>query len=277
MNRDISEMNFPRIMIGFSILIIGLFILYKLLPFTVIGAGERGVVMNGGKVSDYVMGEGINFKIPFYQDVKRFSVRIKKTERKTSAAANSDQDVFMLVVLNWHLQPNKVNEIYQTIGDEKMVEDVAIIPAIDGVVRAETSKFSAKEILEKRAELEQNIVKTLKNRITENYPISVKDIYIADLRFSEQVNAAIEDKAVAEQEKQRSQILADKALKDGEAKINIASAEATAQRLQQQTLTPLLIQKQFVEALEQGKIKLPDTVVLGNGQDLSNFILNIPQ
>lgn len=54
-------------------------------PCVVVPTGERGVMMNFGKVQPTVLGEGLHFKMPFVSSVKTLSVRVQKTDIEVPA------------------------------------------------------------------------------------------------------------------------------------------------------------------------------------------------
>lgn len=266
--------------VAFVILaIIGIILLVSvrvlnLSPLVVVGTGERGIVTNFGKVTDRVLDEGIHIKYPFVQSVKKVSVRIQKQDIPLEAASNDLQDVKMDGVINYHIDPKQVNIVYQKIGDNEQVYENIVKPNTNEIVKSSTSFFKAESIIKERQSLKNKIDKSLEERL-KPYGIVLDDISLVNIDFSKEFNDAIESKQVAELDAQRAVFIAQKALQEGQAKINIASAEAQAQRLQQSSLTPLIIQKQLVDALERGKITLPSTLVIGGNQGLSDFILNL--
>jgi len=58
--------------------VVVLILLAILNPLVKIDAGERGVVLNMGQVSDIVLGEGLHWKIPIYQNIEKIDTRIQK-------------------------------------------------------------------------------------------------------------------------------------------------------------------------------------------------------
>lgn len=228
--------------VGF--LLLGLVLALK--PFTVIGAGERGVVMVWGKVQPYVFDEGFHWFMPISTRVENISVRVQKSDVSAKAASKDLQDVQMDVVVNWRIDPSKINAVYQSVGDEKAVLDNILAPAVNEIVKAATAQKTAEEIITKRPELKANIDTSLAERLA-TYGILLNDLSLVHVDFSKEFNAAIESKQVAEQQAQQAKFTADKAIQDAQAAINKAKGEAEAQQLQQQTLTPLLLQKLAIE------------------------------
>ena len=227
---------------GIVFLIIATFIK----PFAMVGAGERGVVMRFGKVQDVILDEGLHPVLPIVTSVKTLSVRVQKNDINAEASSKDLQDVTTDVAVNWHIDPTKANTIFQRVGDEGQIVLRIINPAVSEVVKAATAKKTAEEIITKRTELKQEIDNTLKERLAA-YGILVDDVSLVNVSFSTEFAKAIEAKQIAEQEAKRAEFEALKAEKVAQAEVNRAKGQAEAQRLQRETLTPELLQKQAIE------------------------------
>ena len=224
----------------------------------IINAGERGVLMQFGKVQERILGEGIHFILPIVNTVQKLSVRVQNQEISAEASSKDLQDVFTDVALNWHIIPEETNTIFQQIGDEKAVVERIINPAVEEILKAVMAKYTAEEIITKRGEVKAGVDDSLTTRLA-TYHIAVDDISLVHVHFSEQFSDAVEAKQIAEQEVKRAEFVALKAVREAEAKVNLAKGEAEAQRLLRDTLTPELLQKQ---AIEKWNGSLP--VIVGN-------------
>ncbi len=245
------------IAVQLSIVIVFLAIMSKF--FVIINAGERGVMMQFGKVQDQVLGEGIHVIVPIVDTVKKLSVRVQKQESSAEASSKDLQDVFTDVALNWHIIPEEANAIFQQIGDEKEVVDCIIAPAVEEVLKAVMAKYTAEEIITKRGEVKAEVDDFLTLRLV-TYHITVDDISLVHVHFSERFSDAVEAKQIAEQEAKKGEFLALKAAKEAEAKVNLAKGEAEVQRLLRNNLTPELLQRQ---AIEKWNGQLP--LIVGDG------------
>jgi len=234
----------------FSLYLMGgiflLVILAFLRPFTIINAGERGVVMRFGKVQDQVFDEGIHMIMPIITTVRRITVRIQKDSIKADAFSRDLQDIKTDIAVNWHIEPTTVNKIFQEVGDEEQIVFRIISPAVSEVVKAATAKKTAEEIIAKRTELKEEIDNQLRQRLA-SYGVVVDDVSLVNISFSEEFAKAIEAKQIAEQEAKRAKFEAQRAEQQAQAEINRAKGSAEAQRLQRQTLTSELLQKQAIE------------------------------
>jgi len=227
--------------------------------FIIVNAGERGVLMQFGKVQEQVLGEGIHVIVPTVYTVKKLSVRVQKQESSAEASSKDLQDVFTDVALNWHIIPEKANAIFQQIGDERQVVARIIDPAVQEVLKAVMAKYTAEEIITKRGEVKAAVDDYLTLRLV-TYHIAVDDISLVHVHFSERFSEAVEAKQIAEQEAKRGEFLALKAVKQAEAKVNLAKGEAEVQRLLRDNLTPELLERQAIEKWD-GKLPL----IVGDG------------
>ncbi len=244
--RNAQEINQNLIIaLGFAAAI--LFLLFSAGPLVVVGAGYRGVVMNFGKVQDTILDEGLHFRIPVMTDIKQLSVRVQKTDILAQVGSKDLQDVKLDVAVNWHIDPLKVNKLYQNVGDETQVINRILIPAVGEVVKAAAAKKNAEEILTKRPELKAEIDDNLDERLG-NYGVILDSVSLLDVDFSTEFANAIEQKQIAEQEAQRAAYIAQKAEREAEAEVNRARGRAESQRLLQMTLTPEVLQNKALEA-----------------------------
>ncbi|WP_332981932.1 prohibitin family protein [Microcoleus sp. A003_D6] len=215
-------------------------------PFAIVGAGERGVMMRFGKVQDAILDEGIHPILPIVTSVKNLSVRVQKTDLKADAASKDLQSITTDLAVNWNVDPAKVNQVFQQIGDTEQIVTSILSPAISEVLKAATSKKTAEEIITKRTELKTEIDNSLKKRL-EPYGVIVRDVSLINFGFSPEFSKAIESKQIAEQEAKQAEFTVKKATQDAQAAINRAKGQAEAQRLQRQTLTPEILQQQAIE------------------------------
>lgn len=261
-----DESKIVRIIGGIVVLIILIGLLIIALPFSLVGAGERGVVFNNTSgVQDRVLSEGLHFRIPFVERIIQLNVRVQKDEIETEAGTKDLQVVKMRIVSNYHLDPSKVNVLYQKVGED--YESKVVVPAVQESIKAVTAKFNAEELLTQRPKVKDEIKEHLKGRLTD-FNIILDDVSITDIGFSKEFDAAIEQKQVAEQEAKKAFFLAEKTKNEAEARINQARGEAEAQRLLAQSITPEVLRLKELEvqskSIDKWNGALPGTI-LGQG------------
>ena len=205
-----------------------------LFAFTKVGAGERGVILNWGAVQEGVLGEGLHFKIPIYQQIKVLDVKTVKHEVEAEAASSDVQIVKTTVALNYHLDPNDVGKLLQEI--EADYRTGIIDPAIQESVKAATARFIAQDLITKRPELRNAIKEELSKKLDGRH-IIVDELSIVNLDFSNEYNKAIEQKQVAEQNALKAENDLKRVEFEAEQRVAQARAEAEAIRIQAEAIT----------------------------------------
>jgi regulator of protease activity HflC (stomatin/prohibitin superfamily) len=164
-------------------------------PFTIVDAGERAVVTRLGAFSR-TLSPGIHVVVPLMEQVTKFEVRTQKEQTDASAASKDLQTVNATVAVNYNIDPDRVEELYIKIGTD--YKSRVIDPAIQEVAKAVTAKYTAEELLTKRANVTEEIHTLLSTRLGSS-DIQVSAVSIVNFNFSSSFNAAIEAKVTAEQ------------------------------------------------------------------------------
>lgn len=244
-----SEFNeqLPNIQTG-KIIKIGLIVAMVLLSmsaFETVGPGERGVVFSRfGGVQEGILGEGLQFKIPFVEDIITVDVKIQKSETSATGASKDLQTVSSTIAVNYHVDPDAVNTLYQDIG--LSFKGRVIDPAVQEAMKAVTAQFTAEELITRRSEVSATSKELLTDRLR-NFSIMVDEFNIIDFSFSQTFNDAIEAKQTAEQAALKASRDLDRIRVEAEQTITQAQAQAESQRLQRMTITPTLLQLRAIE------------------------------
>ena len=230
-----------------AVLIIGalIFLLVAFRPFVQIGAGERGVLLKWKAVSDTVFNEGLHFIVPMMHSVEIMDVTIQKSQTEAKAASEDIQETRSVIALNYHIDPLKVNVVYQTLRHD--VKRRIIDPAVQEVVKAVTARYSAVDLITKRGEVKDEIQDALKDRLSA-YNVIVDDFAIIDFQFSTEFSKAIESKQTADQLAKKAENDLKRIMIEAKQKVESAKAEAESLRLQKQNISKDLIELRKIEA-----------------------------
>jgi regulator of protease activity HflC (stomatin/prohibitin superfamily) len=228
-----------------GVIFVALIIVLTMNPFVVIGAGERGVILNFGAVQPSVYDEGLHMRVPIMQKVIKIDVKVHKSQTDAESVSKDLQDTRSTIAVNYHILPEKANWIYQNIGTE--YKERIIDPAVQEVVKAITARFTAVELITQREKVRSEIKELLKQRLV-TYNIVVDDFSIVNFAFSQQFTQAIESKQTAEQLALKAQRDLERIKIEAEQKVASAKAEAEALRLQKENVTPQLIKLRQIEA-----------------------------
>jgi regulator of protease activity HflC (stomatin/prohibitin superfamily) len=211
----------------------------------IVGPGERGILLQLGNMQG-IYDSGLHFKIPLIQNVVLMDVRTQKIQDPVDAASKDLQSIHTLVALNYHVDPTKVDVLYQEIG--LSFEDRIIRPALQESVKATTAQFTAEELITKRAEVKENIKAKLVERLSKSY-MNIVDFSIVDFKFSEDFEAAIESKQTAVQTALKAENDLRRIEIEAKQQIETAKADAESIRIQGEALknNQGLVQLKFVE------------------------------
>lgn len=225
---------------GVKIFKIGLFgfvgllvLLFILGTFTVVSAGDRGIVVRVGAISR-VLEPGIHMKLPLIEHVVKITVQTQKEQVETDAASQDLQTVKAIVAVNYNVSPDKVADLYRTIGTEYKAR--VIDPAIQEAVKAATAKYTAEQLITQRPLVKEDIKSSLSSILSPK-DITVSDVSITNFDFSPSFNAAIEAKVTAEQSALQAKNLLEQKKYEAEQTVVTAKAEAEAIRIKAQAIT----------------------------------------
>ncbi len=253
---DAFEFRGPRPRtIGIGIL---LFIVFIILwgTFVIVPAGHRGVVLWWGSVEKRIMGEGLNFKVPIAERVIKVDVRVQPHPFKEIDAASKEYQMVKLTgMMNFHIDPSFVNDLYQKVGLD--FADKVIDPAFNDFVKEVIPIYLITEILPKREDIRKRAMTKLGDNLA-RYHIIVDDIYFANIRFSPEYEKAVETKQVAQQQVEtQRQVLAQREIEaqqkvatakgEAESILVVAQGQAKANDALSRSISPILVQYKGIE------------------------------
>jgi regulator of protease activity HflC (stomatin/prohibitin superfamily) len=261
-----------KVVLAFFTLFI-LIVLIVLFPLTIIGAGERAVVTRLGKINR-TLDPGMHWFIPLAERVNTYSVRTK-TEAVVSKSASQDlQEVTAEVTLNYNVNPLLVESMYVAVKSEYVA--VIISPTMQEAVKAATAKFTAEQLITKRAEVTTQIFETVKKGLLERSGgkelLIPTSIAITNFEFSPTFNDSIENKVKAEQDALTAKNKLEQIKYEAQQTIATAQAQAESIKIQAQAINSQggadYVQ---LQAINKWDGKLPGTFVPGSALPFINI------
>lgn len=237
--------------------VVGALILIGLITFFTsmrsVDTGRVGVVTRYGKVTGRELNEGLSFVAPWgVNNVTEYDIKTQKVEAQSAAATKDLQDVNATIVLTYSLNRGKVSEVHQAVGAN--FQQIEIDPQVQEAFKAVSARYTASELITSRAEVKKAVLDNLKDRVEKNGRYRIEDIAITNFTFSAEFNKAIEAVQIANQNVAKARQELETVRVEAEKQIAEAQARAEAQRLQQSTLTPEILQQ---EAIKKWDGKLP--------------------
>jgi regulator of protease activity HflC (stomatin/prohibitin superfamily) len=294
---------------GLSSLIIGLVVLAILMTTVGAGLvfvepDQRGVVITIGKggILPNALEPGIHWIVPFVQRVELYSIARSTYTMATTAGegqvqgddsiearTKDGQQVYIDASLIYAVEPSKLVNLHITW--KHTYQDNVVRPVSRAAIRDAVSQYGVEEIVStKRAELEQMISNSIEQGLELNN-LKMVDFLLRNIRFSEEYAAAVEQKQIAEQQAQQAKFVVESKKQEAEqarqvaqgqadaaviaakgaaeARVIQAEAEAKANEVLAQSLTPALVQYQYLLKLAPGV----QTIFVPSG---NQFILPLP-
>lgn len=250
-----------------------------------IDAGHVGVKVNmygsSKGVSDITEVTGWAFYNPFTQKIYEFPIFMQHKEYKQtieegqvvsdeSFVVNSKDgsEFHVSPIINYSVNRDKVPQIFSKYRRSlPEIEEGFLKTAVYDAFRLATNKYTADELISNRAVFEVEVRRLLEGQLlAEGFVINQ---FTSNLEYPETFKKSIEAKNNAVQAALRAENEVKTA--EAQAKIKIATAEgnakamltqakaeAEANQLKQKTLTPMLIQQQWIERWNG---KLPETML----------------
>lgn len=268
-------------------------------------ADEYGVVISPFQPNGYhtqALTPGLHWIIPFFESVQKYSVA-RQTYTMSSTASEGavqgddsiqartkdGQQVFIDASVIYAVDPTQLIQLH--IRWQNRYEENVVRPVARAAIRDAVSQYGVEEIVStKRAELEQTISNTIQKSLGENQ-IIMSDFLLRNIRFSDEYAKAVEQKQIAEQQALQAQFVVEQKKQEAEqarqtaqgqadaaviaakgaadARVLQAQAEAKANELLAQSITPELMQYQYILKLSPGV----QTIFIPSG---NQFILPLP-
>lgn len=183
--------------------VIAVVIVLVLVGYTVLGgiksvpSGYKGVKLQFGQIVGEA-DEGLHFVVVWFgQDIVPMSIQtLKVSIADTSCGTVDMQEARIDVTVNYHIDAGFVKEIFRSLRLDW--ENRVIVNNVQQALKATTAKFRAEELLSKREEVRLNFYNALQSKMNQ-YHITIEEVQLEDIQFSEAFTRAIEEAATAEQ------------------------------------------------------------------------------
>ena len=255
-------------------------------PLVEVPAGSVGVVMTWGQVQEGTLEPGLRVVVPVMQHVALVDTRVQPhTFNEIEAASAEYQAVRLSGTMNYHVDGRYASDLYQRVGTD--FASKVLDPAFSDFIKTVVPQYAIGEILGKRDEIRAKAKAALQENLAQ-YHVVVDDIYLSQVGFSAEYNAAIEAKQVAAQQVEtEKQVLAQKQIQaqqrvadaqgQADAEVALAKGQAEANRRIGESLSPEVLQYLAVQKLAD-KV---DVMLVPSGQgylfDLKGMLGQAPQ
>lgn len=245
---------------------------------TTVPVGSTGVVLSLGRVTGQTFSEGLHFKAPFVMDVVDMSNKVQKLDVEAYATSKDLQAITSGISINYHLAAERSATMYQNVG--KDYADTLLQPAVQEAIKSVMAQYSAEQLITSRSAVSVAISDELTTKVS-NYGIVVDEFNIVNFSFSDEFDAAIEAKQVAEQNKIKAQTEKEQRVIEAEAnaseKTIAAQAEADAIKLRAEAEAEATKIKAQAEAEANAKLNASLSKNVLNHEAISKWNGEYPQ
>lgn len=240
--------------------------------FTVVPAGNVGVVDFFGSVSELTLKAGINMINPMARVVK-FSVKTEEIKEVMDVPSKEGLTVRLELSALFHLNPEKAAEVYKTIGENYI--QIILEPQFRSVARGVTSGYDARALYTSEREVISQIIQKDLERLVEPRGITIESTPLRQVGLPAGLTESITEKLRAEQESQRMQFVLTKEKQEAERKRIEAQGISDFQNIVARGISDQLLRWKGIEATE----KLAGStnakiVIIGAGKDGLPLILD---
>lgn len=210
------------------IVVIALVVLFNC--FTVVNEGFIGVKYQFGKIVESNMSAGLNFHIPFVEEIDQVDTREQIYSVQTDAYTSDTQTVDNLgLKLNYYYDGTKLPEIIRTIGISN-VETKLLVPNVAKISKDEIGKVKAEDLVQNRSDVQNAIYESLKTTL-EPQGIIVTAFAIENLAFEDAFEQSIQAKVIAAQDALKMQNKTAEKEEEARQQVIAAQAEADSQKI----------------------------------------------
>lgn len=215
--------------------------------FSIVNEGFIGVKYQFGKIVQDNLSAGLNFCIPFVEEIQQVDIRDQIYAVNANAYTSDTQTVENLQLkLNYRYSSAFLSSIIKDTGISN-VEAKLLVPNVAKIAKDTIGKVKAEDLVQSRSEVQANIQNELTS-VLEPYGVVVTAFAIENLDFDSAFEASIQGKVIAtqdalkmenktkeKQEEAKQKVISAQA--DADSQVAIAEAEAKAIALIEEQLS----------------------------------------
>jgi len=264
----------------FAVLLIG-GIIIALMGFDTVEPNHLGVKVAWGQITG-VMQPSTQWT-GLFVSVIPYDMRIRKASIDLSgdnyAPSKEGQKIFATIDVNYRVKnnPETVKSLYANVGtDDVIAERLNINPIVIEAFKQTSSQYTAMDILEKRQEVKDKTIDTIKKNFPAQY-FEIDNIVITNIAFTSEFANEIEAKQTSIQTALKEQNNLEVIKFQQQQEIEKYKAQAQMIELQSKALTELTLKQKM---LDKWSGYLPQTLIItpttgGLFMDLAKGELNV--
>lgn len=233
--------------------------------YHIVPPGHRGISVTLGKVDPTQFPEGITFKWPFVQRVIDFPIMQLKADGKAPCFSSDLQNINFYYTVMYRVPANQVVRLFQQYKGDPY--STLIEPRAQEVIKQVTALSRAEDLVKNRERVKEDSLAKLREAVGD--VLEIVDFSLTNIDLSDQLEQAIEQKVVREQEALAKSFELEKEKKQAEITLVRAEAEAKSVGIKGTALktSPEVIQFEIAQRWD-GKAPLSVSVGQGGGTNI---------
>ena len=211
----------------------------------VVQPGYRGVEVTLGRVSDQFKAEGFGFKMPLITTIHPVSIR-QQTARETAECYSSDlQQILVALRVLYRIPEGAVVRLFRDYEGEPFPQLVA--PRVHEALKEVVALQTAEQIVKNREEIKVRTLELARRKVGEL--VVLEDLVIEDIKLTPELERAIEQKMIQEQEAAKAKFVQQRAQIEADTAVIKARGEAESIRIRGEALkeNPAYVELQIVD------------------------------
>lgn len=217
-----------KVAVAIIIIVLALIVLFSC--FTIVNEGFIGVKYRFGQIVEDDLTAGLNFKIPFVEEIEQVDIREQIYSTTEDAYTSDTQTVQELKMkLNYSYDKSMLSDIIREVGVSN-VESKLLVQNVSKIAKNEIGKVKAEELVQSRSEVQQRIEDDLKVILADK-GIIVQSFAIENLSFDDAFESSIQAKVIAAQDALKMENKTKEKEEEAKQIVIAAQAEADSQKL----------------------------------------------
>ncbi|MEM6822812.1 MAG: prohibitin family protein, partial [Verrucomicrobiota bacterium] len=209
---EISQVG-PRVVAAIVVLVVLITLLVS--STHVVEPGYRGVRITLGKVDPAFIEEGLTFKIPLIQRVDNILVKQITTQGKAPTFSKDLQTVEIIYDVLYRIPEDQVVTLRREYFGN--VYESILKPRVQEQMKQVCAQYRAEDLVKEREQVKIAVFEGVRRVIGEL--IEIRDLTITNIDLTDELEAEIERKQMAEQQAQRAEYELQRAVKEAEIEI----------------------------------------------------------
>jgi prohibitin 2 len=233
--------------------------------YHIVPPGHRGIAITLGTVDLNQRGEGLTLKWPFIERILDFPVMQLKADGRAESFSSDLQNLTISFSVMYRVPESQVVSLFRQYRGDPY--STIIEPRVQEMIKQVTALYRAEDLVKNREKVKEEILVRLKHSLGDL--LYIADLPITNLDLSDQLEQAIEQKVVREQEALAKQFELEKEKKQAEITVVRAEAEARSVQIKGEALksAPDVIQLEIAQRWD-GKTPLSVSVGQANGGNI---------